>query len=180
MHRTAPGHTFFVTTKTWQNRAMFQVSEIGDILIRAMLSYRGRGAFSLHEFVVTPDHWPLMLTPADDLSLEKCIQLIKGGASPAVPERRVGRMPLSQSSLHEQTVRDARDCQGKAMYIRTNPVHEHLAETPRDWAHGSGSGKYTLDSAPEGLKGGTSGAKAPFPTGTSLSELKLRRPKQHV
>jgi len=78
-HRTAPGCSYFVTTKTWQNRELFRVSENAEILVQCILGYRNRGAYQLHEFVVMPNHLHLLLTPADDTSLEKAMQLIKGG-----------------------------------------------------------------------------------------------------
>ena len=60
-HRMAPGFTYFVTTKTWENRAIFQVPENAQILIQCMIHYRDKGAYLLHEFVVMPDHLHLLL-----------------------------------------------------------------------------------------------------------------------
>ena len=37
--------------------------------------------FLLHDFVIMPNHFHLLLTPAADISLEKALQLIKGGFS---------------------------------------------------------------------------------------------------
>ncbi len=39
-HRTAPGFTYFVTTKTWQSRAIFQVPGNAAILVECLLKYR--------------------------------------------------------------------------------------------------------------------------------------------
>jgi len=78
-HRTAPGLTYFVTTKTWDSHAIFQVPENARILIEYMMRYREQGAYLLHEFVVMPDHLHLILTPGDDTSLERAMQFIKGG-----------------------------------------------------------------------------------------------------
>ena len=69
-HRTAPGCSYFVTTKTWENRAIFQVKENAEILIRCMFEYRDRGAYLLHEFVVMPNHLHLLITPGGETSLE--------------------------------------------------------------------------------------------------------------
>ena len=80
-HRTSLGSTYFVTTKAWQSVAVFQVSEIAEIVIRKILEYRDRGNYLLHEFVLMPNHLHLILTPGESVSLEKAIQLIKGGSS---------------------------------------------------------------------------------------------------
>jgi putative transposase len=80
-HRTAPGWTYFVTTKTWQNRPLFNVQESAEIVVEKLLAYREQGSYLLHEFVVMPDHLHLILTPGDSVSLEKAMQLIMGGSS---------------------------------------------------------------------------------------------------
>ncbi len=80
-HRTAAGSTYFVTSKTWENRALFHVKEVAEILVRRILACRDDGAYQLHEFVVMPDHFHLLLTPALSATLEKAIQLVKGGSS---------------------------------------------------------------------------------------------------
>jgi len=54
-HRTAPGWTYFVTTKAAQNIAVFQVREISEIVISKMLEYRSKENYLLHEFVLMPD-----------------------------------------------------------------------------------------------------------------------------
>jgi putative transposase len=159
-HRTLPGCTYFVTTKAWQSHAIFQVPETAQILIECMLGYQDKGAYLLHEFVVMPNHLHLLLTPSVDTSLERAMQLIKGGSSHEIHIRRGQKAPIWQSGFHEQTVRDARDYESKVEYIRMNPVHRHLVERPEDWPYGSGSLQFRLDPAPEQFKGAASGAEA--------------------
>jgi putative transposase len=79
-HRTAPGCTYFVTTKTWANRTVFQVTEVAEIMVEILLRHRTAGAYLLHEFIVMPDHLHLLLTPGSTTTLEKAMQLIKGGS----------------------------------------------------------------------------------------------------
>src|SRR5580700_8644668 len=93
-HRTAPGFTYFVTTKTWENGAIFQASEAAKILIRCMIHYRDKGSYLLHEFVVMPDHLHLLLTPAENTSLEKAMQLIKGGSSHQIHQQPGRKIPI--------------------------------------------------------------------------------------
>ncbi|MGH9575760.1 MAG: REP-associated tyrosine transposase [Candidatus Acidiferrales bacterium] len=159
-HRTTPGCTYFVTTKTWENRALLQSNEAAGILIECFLRYREKRAYLPHEFVIMPNHLHLLITPARDHSLEKCMQLIKGGSSNEIHQRQGGKLPLWQSGFHEEAVRDANDYRSKMMYIRMNPVHAHLVENPDDWAHSTASGHFALDPAPNKFKISTSGAKA--------------------
>lgn len=73
--------TYFVTTVTAQRRRLFQVTANADLLRETILDDRKQGKFSLHAFVIMPDHLHALLTPASDVSLEKAMQFIKGGFS---------------------------------------------------------------------------------------------------
>jgi REP-associated tyrosine transposase len=157
-HRTAPGCTYFVTTKTWANRSVFQVHETARIVIETMLRHRDAGAYLLHEFVVMPDHLHLLLTPSETTTLEKAMQLIKGGSSYEIHKRRGNRMEIWQPGFHEQTVRDARDLQSKVQYVRMNPVVAKLVGTAEEWPYSSARAEFRMDDLPAGM---ASGAKAP-------------------
>src|SRR5947209_7893616 len=125
-HRTAPGSTYFVTTKGAGNRAIFQVTDNATILIEVLLRHRNAGAYLLHEFVVMPDHLHLLLTPSHTTTLEKAMQLIKGGSSFEIHKRRGHHIEIWQPGFHEWTVRYAQDFAGKVQYIRMNPVEAKL------------------------------------------------------
>jgi len=158
-HRTAPDFTYFVTTKTWQGRSVFQVCENAEILIESVIRYRDAASYLLHEFVVMPDHLHLILTPAGDTTLEKAMQLIKGGSSHAIHQRRGSKLQIWQPGFHEESIHDQDDYMRKAEYIRVNPVNAHLVDRPEDWVYSSTAGKFMMDPMPERLKADTSGAK---------------------
>jgi putative transposase len=160
-HRLFPGATYFVSTATWERRELFRVPEVADILVRRILACRDRGAFLLHEFVVMPNHFHLLMTPSETTTLENAIQLIKGGSSHEIHAQRGTRMEIWQIGFHEWSVRDAEDYLTKVAYIRMNPVRARLVERPQDWALGSASGRFSMDPAPEKFSAATSGAKAP-------------------
>src|SRR5690348_5860860 len=108
-HRTAPGRSYFVTTTCWQGRTVFQVPENAEILIKAFFRYRDSKAYALHEFVVMPDHLHLRLTPSSTTSLEKAIQLIKGGSSYRIRKARNQKIEIWQVGFHDWTIRDSDD-----------------------------------------------------------------------
>jgi putative transposase len=151
-HRTMPEWTYFVTTKAWQSVSVFSVQEIAHIVVGKVIEYRRRGNYLLHEFVLMPNHLHLILTPSDSVSLEKAMQLIKGGSSHEIHQVRANKMQIWQSGFHESRVTDSTDFKKKADYIRFNPIVAGLAELPQDWPFGSASGKYELDPIPQGLK----------------------------
>ena len=156
-HRTAHACTYFVTTKTWENREIFRVIVNAEIVMKCLLDYRDHGAYRLHEFVIMPNHLHLLLTPAKQSSLEKAMQFIKGGSSHAIHVKRENRIQVWQSGFHEWTVRDVRDYEAKRDYIWQNPVTCNLVNKPAEWKFGSAFGKYALDPMPERLKDGFRG-----------------------
>jgi putative transposase len=44
-----------------------------------LYEYRARGIFRLHEFVVMPDHFHLLMTVECGMTIEKAVQFIRGG-----------------------------------------------------------------------------------------------------
>jgi putative transposase len=151
-HQAFPGATYFVTTKCSLSISVFQVQEVAEILIRKMLEYRDKGAYALHEFVVMPNHLHLLITPGASTSLERAMQLIKGGSSHEIHRARGSKSEVWQAGFHESRVRDAADYRNKRDYIYFNPVAARLVDRPEDWLFGSACGKYQLDPIPQRLK----------------------------
>jgi putative transposase len=164
-HRTAPGWTYFVTTKAWQNVAVFQVAAIAEVLLAKLWEYRNRKNYPLHEFVLMPNHLHVVLTPSSTTTLQKAMNLIKGRSSHPINRVRQSNMQIWQSGFHESRIRDAADDQKRADYICFNSVVAKLVENPIDGLFSSASGKYELDPIPQGLKLLTNASKGVGPEG---------------
>lgn len=147
-HRTAPACTYFATTKTWGNRALFRVAGVAEIVAGRIVECRTEGAYLLHEFVVMPDHLHVLLTPGDAVTLEKAMQIIKGGSSFNIHRLRGHAIQIWLPGFHDWTIRDSADYQAKREYIRMNPVEAGLVERPEDWPFGSACGRFELDGTP--------------------------------
>lgn len=144
--------TFFVTTVTWQRRSLFRAEPMAHLLLDTLLRYRDQGRFLLHEFVLMPDHFHLLLTPAPEISLEKALQLIKGGFSFRVKRELGSNAEIWQEGFTEHRVKNAEDFEAHALYIRENPVRARLVEDATAYPYGSAAGKVTVDPTPPGLK----------------------------
>jgi REP-associated tyrosine transposase len=92
------------------------------------------------------------MTPGATTTLEKAMQLIKGGSSHEIHAQRGNKMEIWQVGFHDWTIRDCEDYRAKVRYIHMNPVQARLVERPEDWPFGSASGKCSLDPAPEKYK----------------------------
>jgi putative transposase len=125
-----------------------------------------------------PDHLHIMITPSSTNSLEKSMRFIKGGSSYRLNQQRGQKIDLWNAGFHDGTIRDAADWITKAQYIRENPVKAGLVEYPEDWPYSSASCKLTLDPMPAIFFPVASGAKAQNPRSPTMSELKLRPPKE--
>lgn len=156
--QTRQAGVYFVTTHTWQRREIFRKEAPARILLDQILDCRQRGLYKLHAFVIMPDHLHLLLTPAEDASLEKVMMMIKGGSSHRIKKELLYRWPIWQPGFHDRWMRDAEEFQVRLDYIAENPVVARLAESALEYPLSSASGKFKLD--PSQFDGGTSGAKA--------------------
>jgi len=144
--------TFFVTGVTWQRRPLFRAEPMARLFVDTLYRYRSQGRFLLHEFVLMPDHFHLLLTPAHEISLEKTLQLIKGGFSFRVKRELGSNAEIWQAGFTEHRVQDSEDFQRHVDYIRGNPVRARLAETAAAYPYSSAARGVEVDPEPPGLK----------------------------
>jgi putative transposase len=150
-HASSPG-TYFVTSRTWQSRAIFSVALPCEIFIESLLHYRDEGTYLLHEFVLMPDHFHALLTPGQSTTLERALQFIKGGSAKAIREKLLFRFPVWQRGFSDHRIRDAADYRLHAGYLARNPVKKQLAASPAEYRWSSASSAFRLDVVPQGLK----------------------------
>ncbi len=142
----------FVTAVTAQRRRLSQVTATAELLEQTILDYRSQGRFLLHAFVIMPDHFHVLITPAPDVSLEKAMQFIKGGFSFCLKSRLDVWMP----SFNESQIRTEEKFVNCVRYIEDNPVRRGLVSTPQ--AHPFGSAAYgPLEPIPRHLRGRAGG-----------------------
>jgi putative transposase len=73
-------NAYFVTASTWGHRSLFQTDRMAELFLDTLFHYRKEGKFLLHEFVLMPDHFHLLLSPIG-IPLERAVQFVKGGFS---------------------------------------------------------------------------------------------------
>lgn len=168
-HRTKPGGTYFVTTDTSQRRALFRNPTAAKIVEEKLFAYRDEGFYFVHHYGLMPEHLHVILTPGKATTLEKAMQLIKGGSSHETGKRLPGRFPVWQAGFTEHLIRDQADYDAHVRYIDRNSVKAGLASEPEDYPFCSAHGRYELDPWPV-----TSGAKAPRREAEATAGLKPR------
>jgi putative transposase len=148
-HATNTGQTYMVNSSTWERRSLFRNERWARLFIDTLYHYRG-SAYLLHEFVVMPDHFHVLLTPKT--SLEKAVQFIKGGFSYRAKKELGSGMEIWQKGFSDHRIRDAKDYLRHVDYIRENPVRKYLCERVEEYPYSSVAVDVELDPVPQGLK----------------------------
>ncbi|MGA8743699.1 MAG: transposase [Terracidiphilus sp.] len=115
----------FVSTQTAQRQPFFRHERWANLLRETILHYCDNG-YSLHAYVIMPDHLHLLITPKG--SLERAIQLIKGGFSFRAKREFAWKSDIWQPGLSDHRIRDEEDWKNHLGYIRRNPVEARLVE----------------------------------------------------
>jgi putative transposase len=156
-HATNNTQTYMVTSSTWERRSLFQAEPCAKLLIDTLYHYRGT-VYLLHDFVIMPDHFHLLITPLT--SLEKAVQFIKGGLSYRAKKELGSNMEVWQKGFQDHRIRDSDDHAVHVSYIHNNPLKERLCERPNEYPYSSAHAGFELDAVPQGLKPRMSGEPA--------------------
>ena len=115
---------YFVSTQTIGRRSLFQTDHWAALL-KSVLEHNSGDGYVLHAWVIMPDHLHLLLTPNE--SIEKAVQLIKGGFSFRV-KRELGWLnDVWQQGFTDHRIRDNEDWEHHLDYIHQNPVDAGLS-----------------------------------------------------
>jgi len=131
-----------------QRHRLFQVTATAELLQRTVLDYRSQGRFLVHAFVIMPEHFHALITPAPDVSLEKAMQFIKGGFS----FRLKSKLDVWMRSFNESQILSGEKFMSCLRYIEENPVRRGLVATPQVYPFSS-AGRGPLDPMPDHLRG---------------------------
>src|SRR5437016_3623060 len=102
--------TYFVTSNTWEKKRLLQSERSARLLLDVLYHYHAQLKYLLHEFVEMPNHFHLLLTPTG-ITLERSIQLIKGGFSFRAGKEFGWKQEIWQTSFVDRRVRDAAEYQ---------------------------------------------------------------------
>jgi putative transposase len=86
------------------------------------------------------------------VTLERSLQLIKGGFSFRARKELGFGGEIWQPSFYDRRVRDWQEYCAFREYIRSNPVKKRLVVAPERYPHGSANPEIALDAAPQRLK----------------------------
>ena len=131
---------------------MFITEQTCLLFVETLLRYRQNGAYALHAFVLMPDDFQVLLTPARNTTLERTVQLVKGGSARMLGLACRLQFSVGQGGFNDHRIRDAVDYGNHVRYVEQNPIRERLVAEAREYRWSSVSGQYEMDDPPQGLK----------------------------
>jgi putative transposase len=142
--------TYFITASTWEKKCLLQSERMAKLLIDVLFHYQKQSKYRLHEFVVMPNHFHVLITPLSAVTLEKAVQFIKGGFSFRAKKELGLAGEIWQTSFYDHRVRDANEYARFRHYIHMNPVRRGLVPAPEEFPDSSAI--LMLDEVPQWLK----------------------------
>ena len=143
--------TYFITANVLERKGLFRVDKIARLFLEVLFNYRIEKKYLLHEFVVMPDHFHLIVTTTG-ITLERSMQFIKGGFSFRLNKGLKLKRVVWQPSFVDRRIRDALEYQRFKDYIWQNPVKRFLATMPQEYPYSSANPAIELDPVPQRLK----------------------------
>jgi putative transposase len=131
----ASRRTFFAGCKTYMERRFFEAQNEAELFVDVLRTNTLAGKFKLHDFVVMPDYFHVLLTVDGNTSIERAVQLIKGGYS----FRRNKELGLEGEiwppGFSEVQIRDRKSFLAHKKYIDENPVKAGLPRSAEEYPY---------------------------------------------
>lgn len=116
-------------------RRLLQSEPNAALLIDVLRSYVAARKFQLLDFVIMPDHIHLLITVRDQMTIEKAMQLIKGGFSFRL-KRELGYLgEVWQHGFSEVRVDTEESLSNHCEYIAQNPIKAGLVAAAEEYPY---------------------------------------------
>jgi len=145
-------NTYFITTTAAQGKPLFQSTRVAELFLATLFSYRDQNKFKIYEFVLMPNHLHILLTPANEITLERAIQFIKGGFSYRAGKELDISQEIWQRGYVDHRIRSIQEYETHREYIYQNPVKDRFSESPDKFPYCSAFPGFKLDAVPQWLK----------------------------
>jgi putative transposase len=144
--------TYFINAQTYQRKRLLQSERCARLLLAILYHYRKAGKYLLHEFVVMPNHFHLLITPITGVTLERALQLIKGRFSFEAGKKFGMQREIWQRGFYDHRIRNLAEYFQSRTYIHANPVKAGLCTETSEYRYSSAYPGFKLDPIPQRLK----------------------------
>jgi putative transposase len=116
-------------------KRLLQREQNALLFIDVLRSYVAAGKFKLHDFVVMPNHVHLLIEVNHAMTIEKAMQLIKGGFSHRL-KRECGYVgEVWQRGFSDGRINDEQSFLQHREYIAQNPVKAGLVDSAEKYPY---------------------------------------------
>ncbi|MEQ1599590.1 MAG: transposase [Methylotenera sp.] len=138
------GGTYFFTINLLKRRDNDLLIRHIDILRRVVKRVKKNHPFTIHGWVVLPDHLHCIIElPNDDVDFATRLRLIKSGFSKAIPKTEYrsdmrikrGERGVWQRRYWEHLIKNEADYQAHMDYVHINPLKHGLVKLVCDWPY---------------------------------------------
>ena len=116
---------------------------MAGLLFDVFTKSRDRGVL-LHEFVIMPEHFHILATLPEQLSVERCVQLIKGGFSFRAKRELGFAGEVWSQGYYDRRLRTPEEFESIRRYIRQNPVARCLVRTQEEFEWSSANSRFKM------------------------------------
>src|SRR5260370_38445158 len=127
--------TFFVTSKTSLGRHLLQTERMANLLIDVLRTYVAAQRFRIHDFVVMPDHFHLLITLDGATTIEKAVQLVKGNFLYRAKQELGYPGEICQGGFSDERIWAGQSFLGHRAYTDDNPVKTSLSSSPQGYPY---------------------------------------------
>lgn len=124
-----------MTSNTAQGRHLLQAERLANLLIDVLRTNTLQGRFRVHDFVVMPDHIHVLLSIDGATSIERAVQLIKGGFSFRAKRELGFPGEIWRRGFSEVRILDRANFLSYREYIDDNPVRAGLADSAENYPY---------------------------------------------
>jgi REP-associated tyrosine transposase len=121
------------------DRRLLQSTEQPSCFLEVLFAYREQGKYCLHEFVVMPNHFHVLITVGPDMSIERAVQLIKGGFAFRATHELGFAAPVWQKGFSE-------------LRVLETEAFSRQVDQAEDYLYLSAGERFQLDAPPQRLK----------------------------
>ncbi len=100
-----------------------------------------------------PDHFHALVSLDAGITVERAVQLVKGGFSFRAGKELGFREEIWQRGFTDHLIRGAEDFQNHVAYIRDTPIKGGLAARAEDYPYSSAFSGLVLDAPPSQFRG---------------------------
>jgi putative transposase len=107
------------------------------LFIEVLRTYMRSGKMTVHDSVIMPNHFHILMTVPGEMSIEKVMQLIKGSFSFRANKELGFRGEIWQRGYSDVRILNDQSFQQHREYIENNPVKAGLANSPEEYQFGT-------------------------------------------